>query len=584
MGLGGVAAGGAGAALGAKVISDANAKEKERLRNPEWAVCAAPTASLWIENAYAMRCMDNSQFQKIRLNSINERALQVTTRNLEAQRKAIEDAEKALSNSGKLRQEKEAQLTKRVADAEAKLREAGGSPMAMTEKKAQLQSSFDELDKTYQKATGRHLVSSTQIDEVLKPGNPYNLSPDQLDKIQRLNTETVQLNQSIKGGNSGPDVKAANQDLEQAKKDLAAFKANPPPATLSVTQKEAVQKDLVIMKKNLANLEGTKETLESFRQVLSPGEITSTEDLKKTAKVMSELVGNHPQFGLNLAESVKELEISKPNRMASRTPVSMMVEKAVSNLKTGKIARAGVTVVTTGAVNIGIMSGAHAAGLEDMADAFDPVSAATHMNPVLCQGQRDLVENKIFKPTPENNCKPNFKIDANNAGFLNGDKSELEALIKQNPREMCDFIHYNYQKMYGDVQGSCSADGFEVKLRNGVRYKQKDNVVSYYPFTTTQKPMEIETDIFGNETAIRKPVNSVSGSKGNNSSRIELSKMSAADAGGTLDSIYGENKVALAEVKACCSSDGMRPTDAECSRYGINSAPSVGERASKGNR
>ncbi len=155
--------------------------------------------------------------------------------------------------------------------------------------------------------------------------------------------------------------------------------------------------------------------------------------------------------------------------------------------------------------------------------------------------------------------------------LIEGDAAELEAFIKQNPAEICEFIDYNYRRFYTQVKGSCSSEGFQVSFPKGSRYLQKGDTLSYYPHQTTQQPQEMIYNIFGEEQTLRQPQNTISRTKVPPRT-TEILKTNASDREAILDGFSSGNRAAFAEVKACCSSSGMRPTDAECSRYGIQQA------------
>ena len=575
MGMGvGIAALGAGAGvlgLGAKLAVS--------LRDPGWAVCPTVSYSIWMENAYAAtaKCIDNLSWQKMRLNALNLKAQEKIVKNIDIQKKVIEASEKALNSTAQSIAAAEAQLKQNIADAESKLKSILPVSSKFEARKELYVDSFKKLSAEIERAIPNiDIKSPDDIHSSRVQDQWKNISAEQRAKIEDLYYKTTDLGSGATHQQLTNNLarETVQRELETAKKELESF--HKLSGTITAEQKVTLQKDLGLMKRNLQLLESNNEAMIGLKGVLDSKMITNDVDLKESAKILDGMIGHDPHVALSLAETKGQVDKLLPSRTARLGQSASVLNKTLGNLKSGKIGRAAIGIVTTSAVNIGIMSGAHAAGLEDVAELLDPVGRWMAQNKVLCQGQFDKERNKLFIPTPENDCKVDFRINAFNAALIQGDLSELEAFVKQNPSEMCEFINQNYRRSYSEVKATCRPGGYQVTFKDGSRYQQNGSVISHFPFETTKKPQELQMDLFGDEASISRPQNSVSGTKSQAYNTVDLQKLQPSELDGQLYGFYGTNKPALAEVKACCSDSGMKPTGSECSRYGIRSAGSSG--------
>lgn len=180
----------------------------------------------------------------------------------------------------------------------------------------------------------------------------------------------------------------------------------------------------------------------------------------------------------------------------------------------------------------------------------------------------------LFPATEANGCN-RFSLDNPNVQEIaEMDSDSLCRLAKDNP-DVLTMIDQNYAQYYGGLRGQCG-DPMRLSSSSWGNVTYDGSRLVFTP-GGENKPVVIEYDSRGNESGVRYPAALSSGTK-----QVEWGESAPWGYGSLHDktmAIYKRNILpALAEAKACCSSEGgVKPDPDDCAKWGLaNSSPRSG--------
>ena len=153
-------------------------------------------------------------------------------------------------------------------------------------------------------------------------------------------------------------------------------------------------------------------------------------------------------------------------------------------------------------------------------------------------------------------------------------------LAKENP-EVKEMIEANYADAYPQARVTCGDPmTFSVDGRGQIKYDGKTATISR-PGATRETIIQFDSN--GNESGVKYPKSIRGGGWEQLAWNETPSNASSADFDRFAYDYRTRVLPMVAEAGACCSGEGVTPTAAECSRYGIQSAQSSAGSPSKAN-
>ena len=577
---------GVGTEAGLVLAAVAGSKVALSVRDPNAGICAVSHFHWLLEPAYAgTACTSREVMQKYQLSQVNSRLRESYKVLQDDLKRQIDLAEDSLASGSRVSQGS----LKEAAEAEARAKEKyyalGRKKGVALDQLNQVNQQYDDvvgkLKTRYAELTKTPLESDLQLNELYtrEGRRKFGLTPEQAQEIKELDYEWVRTERKISSINEFKSIYSKDSEVQQAIKsleDASAAKSNlekgAAAGKLSEDEKKLIKQNIEAAKSKLANIKSADAAAAKIGEILKPASGAAVEDIDDAFKALKELTRGSPELSFQLAQS-KGPKFMNPRTskaiQTARAPGSESFFKQLfSDLKMGRIKQVAFSVATMGGI-----SAANAADLGVVASLTDPLSMALHMNDVNCQGQVDKERYALFKVSAETNCRPDFRINSSNAQFLNMDKEGLRAAIQEYP-ELCEFISWNSRSLYPKVSATCSEGGVTIKLADGGRFKMNENESQIFAGPQTTTPVQITYDLKGHESEMKTPRAGRKGSVGYET--LNLTRMKASAKDDTLSAAYQGLLPVLAEAKSCCSSEGMRPTDGDCLRYGIQSSPGGG--------